>query len=114
MRVAPVMLRSYLAAGERDEEPHPPRGGEEGGGGGQQQGLPPPRDVEMQDLPREEGAVGVKVGVLEVPSIEVVRTTEVLATEVERTRAEPTEGVRSWRRPRKASHSAATWSSAPS
>jgi len=68
----------------------------------------------MQDPPRDEGAVGVEVVALEVPAIEVVRTTEVPAIKAERTRAEPTEGVRSWRRPRKASHSVATWSSAPS
>ena len=57
-------------------------------------GSPPPRDVEMQDPPRDEGALGVEVGALEVPAIEVVRTMEVLAIEVERTRARPTEGVR--------------------
>ena len=34
------------------------------------------------------------VGALEVPAIEVVRTTEVLAIEAERTQAEPSEGVR--------------------
>ena len=75
---------------------------------------PPLQDVVMQDPPRDKGAADVEVEAHEVPAIEVVGTTEVPAIEAERTRAEPTEGVRSWRRPRKASHSAATWSSAPS
>jgi hypothetical protein len=48
----------------------------------------------MQDPPHDEGAVGVEVEALEVPAIEVVRTTEVSAIEVERTRNEPNEGVR--------------------
>ena len=48
----------------------------------------------MQDLPRDEGAVNAEVGALEVPAIEVVRTTEVPAVEAERARAESTEGVR--------------------
>ena len=47
---------------------------------------PPPRDVEMQDPPRDEGAVDVEVRSLEVPPIEVVRTTEVQAIKAERTR----------------------------
>ena len=38
--------------------------------------------------------MNVEVGALEVSAIEVVRTTEVPAIEAERTRAEPTEGVR--------------------
>ena len=50
--------------------------------------------MKMQDPSRDEGAVGMEVGALEVPAIEVVRTTEVLAIEAERTRAKPTEGVR--------------------
>ena len=94
MRVAPVMPRSCVAVGEPGKEPRPPRGGGEEGGGGQLQGLPPPHDVEMQDPPRDEGAVGVVVGALEVPVMEVVRTMEVPAIEAERTRADPTEGVR--------------------
>ena len=58
-------------------------------------GSPPsPRDVEMQDPPRDEGAPDVEVRSLEVPPIMVVRTTEVPAIEAERTRAEPTVGVR--------------------
>ena len=48
----------------------------------------------MQDLPRDEGAADVEVGALEVPAIEVVRTTEVPAIEAERSCAEPIEGVR--------------------
>ena len=36
----------------------------------------------------------MEVGALEVPAIEVVRTMEVSAIEAERTRTEPTEGVR--------------------
>jgi len=55
---------------------------------------PPPRDVEMQDPPRDEGAANVGVGALDVLGIEVVRTTEVPAIEAERTRAEATEEVR--------------------
>ncbi|XP_039804940.1 uncharacterized protein At1g10890-like [Panicum virgatum] len=55
---------------------------------------PPLQDVEMQDPPRDEGAVHVVVEAREVPAIEVARTEEVLAIEAERTRAEPSEGDR--------------------
>ena len=48
----------------------------------------------MQDLPRDEGAMSVEVGALDVPAIEVVRTMEVPTIEAERTRAESIEGVR--------------------
>ena len=44
---------------------------------------PPLQHVEMQDPPRDEGAADVEVEAHEVPAIEA-----------ERTRAEPTEGVR--------------------
>ena len=49
--------------------------------------------MEMQDPPRDEGAVNVGVGALEVPAIEAIRTTEVPAIEAKGTRAEATEGV---------------------
>jgi hypothetical protein len=52
------------------------------------------QDVVMQDPPRDKGAADVEVEALEVPAIEVVRTTEVPPIEAERTRAKPTEGVR--------------------
>ena len=55
---------------------------------------PPPHDVEMQDPPRDEGAVNVVVGDLDVPAIEEVRTVEVPAIGAERARADSTEGVR--------------------
>jgi len=48
----------------------------------------------MQDPPRDEGTTNVEVGALEVPAIEVVRTTEVPAIEAERVRADPIMGVR--------------------
>ena len=48
----------------------------------------------MQDPPRDEGAVNVAVGALDVPAIEEVRTVEVPAIEAERARAEPTEEIR--------------------
>ena len=48
----------------------------------------------MRDPPRDEGAVNIGVGALDVPAIEVVRTVEVPTIEAERTRAESTEGVR--------------------
>jgi len=81
--------------GESGEEPSPLRGGEEGGGGGgQQQGLPPPHDVEMQDLPHNEGAVNVAVGALDVSAIEEVRTVKVPAIGAERARADSTEEFR--------------------
>ena len=66
--------------------------------------------MEMQDPPRDEGVVNVAVRALDVPAIEEVRTVEVPAIGEERARANSTEGVR----PRRTSHSAATWSSAPS
>ena len=49
--------------------------------------------MEMQDLPRNEGATNVGVRALEIPALEVVRTAEVPTIETEKTRAEPTEGV---------------------
>jgi hypothetical protein len=53
------------------------------------------RDVaKYQHLPRDEGAVNIRVGALDVPAIEVVRTVEVPTIKAERTRAESTEGVR--------------------
>ena len=55
---------------------------------------PPLQDVEMQDLPRNEGATHVVVEAREVPVIEVARTEEVPAIEVEKTQAEPSEGAR--------------------
>ena len=54
----------------------------------------PPRDVEMQDLPCDEGVASVGVGTLEVPALKVVRTMEVPAIKAEKARAEPIEGVR--------------------
>ena len=48
----------------------------------------------MQDPPRDEGVTVVGVGTLEVPALEVVRIVEVSAIEAERTRAQPTKGVR--------------------
>ena len=45
--------------------------------------FPPLQDMEMQDPPRDEGAADVEVEAREVPAIEA-----------ERTRAEPTVGVR--------------------
>ena len=54
----------------------------------------PPRDMEMQDPPRDEGAVNVVVGALDVPAIEEVRTDEVPAIGVERVRADSTKEVR--------------------
>ena len=78
---------------------------------------PPLQDVVMQDPPRYKGAADIVVEAREVPAIEVVRTTEVPTIEAERTRAKPTEGAglrRPRRRPKRASRSAATWSSAPS
>jgi hypothetical protein len=48
----------------------------------------------MQDPPRDEGATNVGIGALEVPVLEVVQTTEVLAIEAEGTRTKATEGVR--------------------
>ena len=54
----------------------------------------PPRDVEMQDPPRDEGAVNVVVRDLDVPVIEEVRTVEVPAIGAERVRADSTEEVR--------------------
>ena len=55
---------------------------------------PPPHDVEMQDPPRDEGAVNVAVGALDVPAIEEVRTIEVPAIGAERARADSTKEVR--------------------
>ena len=48
----------------------------------------------MQDPSRDEGAVNVAVGALDVPAIEEVRTVEVPAIGAERARADSTEGVR--------------------
>ena len=48
----------------------------------------------MQDPPRNEGAAHVVVGAREVPAAEVARAKEVLAIEVEKTRGEPSDGVR--------------------
>ena len=48
----------------------------------------------MQDPPRDEGAVNIAVGALDVPAIEEVRTVEVPAIGAERARADSTEGVR--------------------
>ena len=48
----------------------------------------------MQDLPRDEGAVNVGIGALEVPPIEVIQTMEVPAIEAKGTQTEATEGVR--------------------
>ena len=48
----------------------------------------------MQDPPRDEGAANVVVEACKVSAIEMVRTAEVPAIEAERTRAEPTVGVR--------------------
>ena len=48
----------------------------------------------MQDPPRDEGAVNVAVGALDVPAIEEFRTVEVPAIEAERGRADSIEGVR--------------------
>ena len=48
----------------------------------------------MQDPPRDEGAVNVGVGALDVLAIEEVRTVEVPAIGAERARADSTEGVR--------------------
>ena len=50
--------------------------------------------MEMQDPPRDEGAVNIAVGALDVPAIEEVRTVEVPAIGAERARADSTEGVR--------------------
>ena len=47
--------------------------------------------MEMQDPPRDEGAVNVGVGALDVPAIEEVRTVEVPAIGAERVRANSTE-----------------------
>ena len=55
---------------------------------------PPSCDVEMQDMPHDEGAVNIAVGALDVPAIEEVRTVEVPAIGAERARADSTEGVR--------------------
>ena len=55
---------------------------------------PPLQDVEMQDPPRDKGAADIEVEAHEVLAIGVARTTEVPSIESERTRAEPTEGVR--------------------
>ena len=46
---------------------------------------PPPRDVDMQDPPRNKGAAHVVVEAREVPAIEVARTKEVPTIEAERT-----------------------------
>ena len=48
----------------------------------------------MQDPPRDEGAVNIAVGALDVQAIEEVRTVEVPAIVAERARADTTEGVR--------------------
>ena len=48
----------------------------------------------MEDPPRDEGAVNVAVGALDVPAIEEVRTVEVPAIGAERARADSTEEVR--------------------
>ena len=50
--------------------------------------------MEMQDPPRDEGAVNVAVGALDGLAIEEVKTVEVLAIGAERGRADSTEGVR--------------------
>ena len=50
--------------------------------------------MEMQDPPRDEGAVNIAVGALDVPAIEEVRTVEVPAIGAEKARADSTEGVR--------------------
>ena len=48
----------------------------------------------MQDPPRDEGAVNIVVGALDVPIIEEVRTVEVPTIGAERVRADSTEEVR--------------------
>ena len=50
--------------------------------------------MEIQDPPRDEGAVNIAVGALDVPAIEEARTVEVSAIGAERARANSTEGVR--------------------
>ena len=50
--------------------------------------------MEMYDPPRDEGAVNVVVGALDVPVIEEVRTVEVPTIGAERVRADSTEEVR--------------------
>ena len=82
-RASPVKSRARREEEERKEEEE-----------ASNRVSPPPRDVEMQDTPRNEGATNVGVGALEIPALEVVRTAEVLAIEAEKTRAKPTEGVR--------------------
>ena len=55
---------------------------------------PPLQDVDMLDLPHNEGVAHVVVEAHEVLAIEVARTKEVTAIELERTQAEPCKGTR--------------------